>query len=69
MNGQKYRNNELLDLYNIKIDRNDKRIIKRRNRTLKKIKKNKYQRWTLKYLTKNVERESKKALKYIHIKD
>lgn len=53
-NGKKHRDDKLLDLYNTKIEGEDKEIIKRRNKTLKKLKKNEYRRWMLKYLTENV---------------
>ena len=68
-NGKKYKEDKLLDLQNIKIEGDDDRTIKRRIRTLRKIKKNEYRRYTLKYLTKNTGRSPKKALKHIYVKD
>jgi len=68
-NRKKYREDELLDLYQIKIDGEDERSTKRRTKTLQKLKKNKYKKWTLKYLMENVERGPKRALKFIHIKN
>ena len=64
----KYKEDELLDLYNAKIEGKDPKIIQQRNKLLKKIKKNEYRMWTLKYLIENVGRGSNKALKYIHVK-
>jgi hypothetical protein len=40
----KYEEDELLDLYNAKIESEDPKTIQRRNKLLKKIKKNEYRR-------------------------
>ena len=43
-NGKKYREDELLDLYNTKIDGEDEKLIQRRIEILQKIKKNEYRK-------------------------
>ena len=67
--GNEIKNTKLLDLYNQKIEVVDKKIKKRRNRVLKKLRKIEYQRQSTKYLTKNIDYSPKQALKQIKIMD
>ena len=68
-NSQKYREDELMDLYSTRLEGDDPKVIQKRQKVMKKLRKSEYRRWSLKHLTENVGRGPKKVLKYIHVKN
>ena len=67
------REKELLDLYGIidgnRVDEEDHKIIKRRKKAIKKMRKSKYRRWSMKFLRNKVGRGLKRPLKHVIIEE
>ena len=67
--GEELSEAEILDVNAICIDRDDEKSKKYRKKVAKKLRRAEKRKWSLSYLTNNVERGEKQSLIHVHIKN